>query len=79
MKKRLKHIKKVNEAYNNLGEDWFRNHNHHMNPELFNSSLKRDKIKISDSTNSLAFIIAYDNKDYFDNEIEFKTNNFIFF
>jgi len=60
---RLEHIKKVKAAYDERGEDWFRIHNHHMNPELFNNYLG-DEVVVNDSTDSLAFVIVYENTDY---------------
>jgi len=56
---RLEHIKKVKEAYDAIGKDWFREHNHHMNPELFNNYL--GEVAINNNTHSLAFVICYDN------------------
>jgi len=74
-KVRLEHIKKVKAAYDKLGEDWFRCHNHHMNPELFNNHLI-GKVAIDNGTNSLAFTIAYDNKDYWSEEGKLKLRSF---
>jgi len=58
---RLEHIRKVKEAYDAIGEDWFRENNHHMNPELFNNNL--GKVAINNNTHSLAFVISYDNSE----------------
>ena len=71
----MEHIRKVNAAYYKLGKDWFRNHNHHMNPELFNNSLKGE-VAIDNDTKSLAFVIAYDNKDYWPEEDKLKLRSF---
>ena len=59
---RLEHIKKVKEAYDAIGEDWFREHNHHMNPELFNNYLGKG-LAINNNTHSLAFVISYENEE----------------
>ena len=62
---RSEHVEKVRAAYLRRGEDWFRNRNHHMNPELFNNHL-RGAIEVDGNTHSLAFVIAFDNSDYQD-------------
>ncbi|MFC1717846.1 hypothetical protein ACFL6S_29570 [Candidatus Poribacteria bacterium] len=63
---RLEHTRKVKAAYDRRGKDWFRNHNHHMNPELFNNHVAG--VVVNGDTNSLAFVIAYDNKDFWSDE-----------
>ncbi|MFQ6039760.1 MAG: hypothetical protein ACE5PV_02795, partial [Candidatus Poribacteria bacterium] len=72
---RLEHIKKVKAAYDKRGEDWFRIHNHHGDPELFNNSLGSE-VMVNDSTHSLVFVIDYDNTDYWSYEDELKYSNF---
>ena len=72
---RLAHIRKVKAAYDKKGEEWFRNHNHHMDPELFNNHLA-GKIVVNHRTHSLAFIINYDNTDYWSDEDILKLNGF---
>lgn len=72
---RLEHIKKIKAAYDERGEDWFRIHNHHMNPELFNNYLG-DEVVVNDSTDSLAFAIVYENMDYWSYEDILKLNSF---
>jgi len=72
---RLAHIEGVKAAYDKLGKDWFRCHNHHMNPELFNNSLK-GKVAVNNSTDSLAFVILYDNRDCWSEEDKLKLQSF---
>ena len=72
---RLEHIKKVKAAYDERGEDWFRIHNHHMNPELFNNYL-RDEVVVNDSTDSLAFVVVYKNEDHWSYEDILRRYNF---
>lgn len=72
---RLEHIKKVKAAYDERGEDWFRIHNHHMNPELFNNYLG-DEVVVNDSTDSLAFVVVYENEDYWSYKDILRRHNF---
>jgi hypothetical protein len=72
---RLDHIKKVKAAYDERGEDWFRIHNHHMDPELFNNYLGGEMV-VDDSTDSLAFVIVYENEDYWSYEDILRRYNF---
>ncbi|MFC1783696.1 hypothetical protein ACFL02_08950 [Planctomycetota bacterium] len=64
---RLAHIQKVAATYERLGLDWFARNNHHMNPELFNNGLASE-VAVNNQTKSLAFVIAFDNKDYWTEE-----------
>lgn len=72
---RLNHIKKVKTAYDQRGEDWFRIHNHYMNPELFNNYLSGN-IAVNNLRHSLAFIVDYDNAGYMGDEEVLKLNVF---
>jgi len=58
---RASHIVKVRAAYSD--EDWCRNRNHHCDPELFDNDLV-GKVEVNDVTSALAFVVAFDNKDY---------------
>ena len=58
---RRAHISKVKAAYDKLGEEWFRTHNHHGDPELFSNYIDNDKAAANDATDSLVFIASYDN------------------
>ena len=68
---RLAHIAKVREAYARRGEDWFRDHNHHMDPERFNCHLRGDVV-LNDQTDAIALVVLYANKDYLPDEDAFK-------
>lgn len=72
---RLSHISKVKAAYERKGEDWFRIHNHHMNPELFNNSIASNVI-VNNQTRSFAFVVKYDNTDYMSDEAVLKLKGF---
>jgi len=47
---RRDYIETVRAHYESLGEDWFRNHNHHMEPELFDSAIARDVVLGADGS-----------------------------
>jgi hypothetical protein len=64
-KERVEHIEKVRAAYERRGMQWFAKNNHHMDPELFNSSLS-SKVAIHEKSRSLAFVIAFDNKEWWE-------------
>jgi hypothetical protein len=72
---RLNHIKKVKTAYDKRGVNWFRIHNHHMNPELFNNYLSGN-IAVNNLGHSVAFIVVYDNAGYMGDEDVLKLNVF---
>lgn len=59
---RLEQIAKVRAEYKRRGEEWFREHNHHGDPELFDNSMGQD-IESSPQGHALIFRIAYDNTD----------------
>jgi hypothetical protein len=52
-------ISRVRTEYNLRGRDWFQQHNHHMNPERFDSSLT--EVVVNDQANTIAFLVYYDN------------------
>ena len=62
---RLAHIEKVRAEYQRRGEKWFREHNHHENPELFDTFL-RSEVAVDEATRSAAFRIGFDNADTWD-------------
>ncbi|MCD6393099.1 MAG: hypothetical protein J7M40_06285 [Planctomycetes bacterium] len=72
---RREHIEKVRTVYEQLGVEWFARNNHHMDPELFNNSLRGD-VMIDNDTRGLMFVIAFDNKDYWSQEEREKLSNF---
>lgn len=59
---RREHIEKVRAAYTKRGEQWFREHNHHGNPELFDS-YRRGDVTANPATRAVAFSIGFDNTD----------------
>ena len=72
---RTEHIRKVKAAYEKIGDDWFRNNNHHMDPERFNNHL-RSEVTIDNEKRSLSFVIGYDNKDYWSDQNKLKSRSF---
>jgi hypothetical protein len=59
---RAQHVEKVRAAYQKRGEEWFRQNNHHGNPELFDNYLS-GQVAANPSSRAVAFRIAYDNTD----------------
>jgi hypothetical protein len=55
---RTRFIAGVRAAYARLGEDWFRTHNHHMNPELFDSAIDPTVI-VGAKGSTLAFVVHF--------------------
>jgi hypothetical protein len=55
---RAAHVRRVRQAYSD--EAWCREHNHHCDPELFDSRLAGEVVANS-ATRSLAFVLALDN------------------
>ncbi len=62
---RREHMEKVCTAYAKRGEQWFREHNHHGNPELFDS-YRRGDVAVNPATRAAAFPIGFDNTDTWD-------------
>lgn len=58
---RRRFIERVSQEYNKRGEDWFRNHNHHMNPELFDSRLVGDVTL--DGSGTMSFLVQFGDPD----------------
>jgi hypothetical protein len=73
---RLAHTAKVKAAYGRKGEEWFRTHNHHMNPELFNDRWN-DRLSLSDKQYALAFTIGFDNTEYWSDDERLKLESFM--
>lgn len=59
------HIAKVRAAYDRLGQEWLREHNHHGDPDQF-TSIIGDAVATNDATDSLAFIALFDNSETLD-------------
>lgn len=72
---RLDHIAKVNAAYDKLGLQWFAEHNHPMNLELFNNSLA-GPVVVNDEADALIFLVRYDNTDTWRQEDKLKLESF---
>ncbi len=68
-------IEKVRAEYARRGVDWFKNHNHPGNPELFDTFLQGE-VAANEATHSLAFRIAFDNTDTWDYPEKLKFQNF---
>jgi hypothetical protein len=56
---RLDFIDRVRAAYKMRGEDWFRDHNHHMIPEWFDNSVR--SLSADETAHTLAIHVVYDN------------------
>jgi hypothetical protein len=52
------HMETISRAYQELGEAWCRENNHHCDPERFNNSLVGE-VAVSEETDSLAFTLAF--------------------
>ncbi len=72
---RQQHIGKVRAAYQKRGDAWFREHNHHGDPELFDNYLQGE-VAANGATHSLAFVIAFDNTDTWDYADKLKLQSF---
>ena len=68
-------IEKVRAEYARRGADWFKNHNHPGNPELFDTFLQGE-VAANETTHSLVFRIAFDNTDTWDYAEKLKFQNF---
>src|SRR5262245_61948310 len=51
-------IERVSRAYQERGDEWFMRHNHHMDPELFDSRLVGDVV-VSASAKTMSFTVRY--------------------
>jgi hypothetical protein len=55
-------IARVAEVYRERGEEWFRKHNHHMNPEWFDSSLASE-LRLNEPAKSISFAVRFGDLD----------------
>ncbi|HKS07650.1 MAG TPA: hypothetical protein VJR92_15215 [Gemmatimonadaceae bacterium] len=55
---RERYVRLVRTIWSNIGEDWFRKNNHHMDPERFDNVL-RDSIVVSESGRTFAGIFVW--------------------
>lgn len=58
---RLGHIAKVKAAYDKLGEQWFKEHNHHGDPERFSNYI--GAAATNDTTDSLVFVTTFEDAE----------------
>ena len=72
---RQQQVEKVRAEYQRRGDAWFREHNHHGDPELFDNYL-HGEVAANDATHSIAFVIAFDNTDTWDYADKLKLQNF---
>ena len=72
---RQQQVEKVRAAYQKRGDAWFREHNHHGDPELFDNYLQGE-VAANGATHSLAFVIVFDNTDTWDYAEKLKLQNF---
>lgn len=72
---RQQHVEKVRAAYQKRGDAWFREHNHHGDPELFDNGFQGE-VATNEATHSIAFLIAFDNTDTWDYADKLKLENF---
>ena len=63
-------IDRVRKVYSERGEAWFREHNHHMNPEMFDSSLMGE-IAIDRAQNAVSFNVRYGEPDNANDPVPF--------
>jgi hypothetical protein len=63
-------IQRVADAYKRRGEDWFRVHNHHMNPELFDSALL-STITVDRVSNVMRFQVRFGDRENANDPLEF--------
>jgi hypothetical protein len=68
-------IEKVRAAYAKRGAEWFKTHNHHGDPELFDTFLPGE-VAANEATHSLVFRITFDNTDTWDYAEKLKFQNF---
>ena len=59
---RRAYIERVRSIYARVGEDWFRVNDHHMDPELFDSSF-RPPYATGKSTTTIAFVATFGGRD----------------
>jgi hypothetical protein len=72
---RQEHIAKVRAAYTKRGENWFKEHNHHGDPERFDN-YRRGEVAADPATRAVAFRMAFDNTDTWDYAEKLKFERF---
>jgi hypothetical protein len=69
-------IRRVAEAYKQRGETWFRENNHHMDPEMFDSDLV-SRIMVDRASNALSFSVRFGNRRNVRDPLEFTQEVFV--
>jgi hypothetical protein len=69
---RVAFIQRVADAYKKRGQDWFREHNHHMNPEWFDSFIRGD-VTVDAAANVLRFSVQFGNAQNGNDPVDFST------
>ena len=72
---RSEHVAKVRAAYKKRAEQWFREHNHHGDPERFDN-YRRGDIATNPAARAVAYRIAFDNTDTWDYSEKLKFQRF---
>jgi hypothetical protein len=67
---RARFMTRVADEYRKRGEDWFRDHNHHMNAELFDSSLFSEVV-VDAAAKALSFDVRFGNPDNYQDPLPF--------
>ena len=70
---RSKFIEQVREEYQKRGEAWFREHNHHMDPERFDSELVSE-VSFDPSTNQISFEVRFGDPQNGNDPLPFSEN-----
>jgi hypothetical protein len=59
---RTNFIESVSSVYKEIGADWFRENNHHMDPARFNSALI-DRVTVDEKAGSMTFLVRFGNRE----------------
>ena len=66
-------IDKVTQVYKERGEQWFREHNHHMDPAGFDSMLMGN-VMVDTRANTLSFMVRFADPDSASDPLPFAQN-----
>lgn len=70
---RSRFIEQVREEYQKRGEAWFREHNHHMDPDRFDSDI-RSEVSFDPSTNQISFEVGFGDPQNANDPLPFSEN-----
>ena len=70
---RREFVRRVAAAYQQRGQQWFREYNHPMDPEMFDSTLATD-ISVNAATGTFSFRVRYGSLDNANDPIDFAEN-----